>query len=135
MRAELLSFVGNQLRSVEKLDWSWIFRFEIRLGIVTEGPWRLIGSGGVEVSDGDHGQQFGLPQPVDASIRILSLLSSREVQSVTLDEQTGDLRLHFGENTYLHFLQLSSGYESWRASTASGEIICEGGGTTVFIEG
>jgi hypothetical protein len=131
MRPQLQSFVGKSLRSIEKLDWSWFFRFDAPLVIATEAPWRLITPQGVAVADWDHEHQFGLPEPVDASKRVLSSLPSLEVQSVTLDVLTGDLRLIFAENTYLQFLQMSSGYEAWRAQTADGEIICIGGGETV----
>jgi len=77
---------------------------------------------------------FGMPEPVDASRCVLSSLPSPEVQSVTLDEQTGDLRLNFADGTCLQFLQMSCGYEAWRAHTAGGEISCTGGGQTVLIE-
>jgi hypothetical protein len=134
MWTQLQSFVGKPLLSIEKVDWSWFFRFDAPLVIVTEAPWRLITPQGIAVANGDHGQQFGLPEPVDASSRAISCLPSPEVQSVTLDEQTGDLRLNFPDGTCLQFLQMSCGYEAWRAHIASGEIICTGGGQTVLIE-
>jgi hypothetical protein len=134
MWTQLQSFAGKSLRSIEKVDWSWFFKFDSQHLIVTEAPWRLITPQGIAVSDGDHGQQFGLKQPVDASSRAISCLASTEVQSVTLDEQTGDLRLNFADGTCLQFLQMSCGYEAWRAHTAGGEIICTGGGQTVLIE-
>lgn len=134
MWTQLQSFVGRSLRSVEKLDWSWFFRFDAEHLIVTEAPWRLITPQGIAIADGDHGGQFGLPKPVDAANRVVSCLASPEVQSVTLDEQTGDLRLGFVEGAYLQFLQLSCGYEAWRARIPRGEVICTGGGLTVLME-
>jgi hypothetical protein len=56
------------------------------------------------------------------------------VRSVVLDEETRDLRMYFAEHTYLQFLQISGGYEAWRAQTGEGEIICRGGGETVFAQ-
>ncbi len=134
MWTQLQAFVGQSLRSIEKLDYSWFFRFDAPLLIVTEAPWRLVTPQGIAVTDGDHGQQFGLPEPVDASTRVVSSLPSLEVQSMILDEKTGDLRVNFAADTYLHFLQMSCGYEAWRADTADGEIICLGRGETVFLE-
>jgi hypothetical protein len=93
--------VGKSLRSIEKVDWSWFFRFVAPLVIVTEAPWRLITPQGIAVADGDPERQFGLPEPVDASRCVLSSLPSLEVQSVTLDVLTGDLRPIFAENSCL----------------------------------
>jgi uncharacterized cupin superfamily protein len=134
MWSQFQAFVGQSLRSIEKLDYSWFFRFDPPLLIVTEAPWRLVTPQGIAVTDTDHGQQFGLPEPVDAATRVLSSLPAREVQSMILDKKTGDLRVNFAADTYLHFLQMSCGYEAWRADTAEGEVICLGGGDTVFLE-
>ena len=76
---------------------------------------------------------FGLPQPIDASEFVLSRLATAAIKSVSLDDLTGDLLIHFSESIYLQFLQVSSGYESWRAYTSLGETICTGGGTLVFL--
>jgi hypothetical protein len=134
MWTQLESFVGKSLRTIEKLDWSWSFRFDAPLLISTEAPWRFIKERRVIVTDGDDGQRFGLPAPVDASACVLSSLPAPKVHSVVLDEETGDLRIYFAADVYLEFLQLSGGYEAWRARTGEGEIICCGGGETVFAQ-
>jgi hypothetical protein len=58
MWTQLQSFVGKSLRNIEKVDWSWFFRFDAPLVIVTEAQWRLITPQGIAVADGDHKQQF-----------------------------------------------------------------------------
>jgi hypothetical protein len=130
----LQSFVGTQLQSLEKVDWSWFFRFDAQHLIVTDAPWRLITPQGIAVADADHGQQFGLAKPVDAASCVFACLPSPAVQSVALDGRTGDLRLNFTEATYIQFLQMSCGHEAWHAHAAGGEIICTGGGQTVLVE-
>ena len=133
MLIELQPFVGTSLRTVEKLDYSWCFRFGESLSIVTESPWRFITPEGFIVAAEDDGQQFGLPKPVNAAECVMARLGTLVVQSFHIDEPTGDLLVHFQEKLYLQFLQLSVGYESWRAFTGLGEVICTGGGKIVCI--
>ena len=133
MLIDLQPFVGASVRSVEKVDYSWFFRFGESLSIVTESPWRLITPERFVVAAEDHGQQFGLPKPVDAAECVTARLGTLVVRSFRIDEPTGDLFLYFEEKLYLQLLQLSAGYESWRASTGLGEVICTGGGEIVCI--
>ena len=121
------------LKGVEKLDYSWIFRFEDPLFIITEGQWRLISQGRIVVSGDDHGQQFGLPAPVDATDIVRNCIVSSLVQSVKVDDSTGDLFLYFSQYTYLQLLQTSAGFESWRAHEADRETICMGGGEINYV--
>ena len=133
MLTNLHEFVAAALRSVEKLDYSWVFKFEEPLVIMTESPWRLVTPEKLIVAADDHAQWFGLPQPVDASECVLSRLASLVVKSVSVDDLTGDLFLYFSDKIYLQFLQVSAGYESCRAYTGLGQTICTGGGGLVFI--
>jgi hypothetical protein len=131
MPDDFKSFIGASLRGVEKKDYSWFFTFGDRLVIATESPWRFVTPDGIAVTSEDHGQKFGLPSPVDAAERVTSRLASLSVQSVSLDPKTGDLFVSFGERLCLQFLQMSCGYESWRATTEQGESICLGGGERI----
>lgn len=120
--------IGRQLLSVEKKDYSWFFGFGTGASLATESPWRLIEQGRIVVSSEDHGQQFGLPAPVDAGREFLSRVAGRTVEAVSVNSDSGDLLVRFQEQAYLQLLQLSSGYESWRLSVDGGESICMGGG-------
>jgi hypothetical protein len=133
MRDDFESFVGVALRRVEKKDYSWFFTFGDRLAIGTESSWRLVTPDGVAVTSEDHEQKFGLPAPVDAAERVMARLASHRVQAVSLDATTGDMHVSFAESMYLHFIQMSCGYESWRATTPRGESICLGGGRISFF--
>jgi hypothetical protein len=131
MPDDLKSFVGASLRSVENRDYSWFFRFDAPLLIATESPWRFLIPGRIKVTSEDHGHPFGLPQPVDAVERVMSRLAGVHVQAVSCDATTGDLFVSFGDGLCLQFLQMSCGYESWRATTEHGESICLGGGERI----
>lgn len=126
-------FIGASLRAVEKKDYSWFFTFGDWLVIATESLWRVVTPEGITVTSEDHQQKFGLPAPVDAAERVLSRLASFPVQSVSVEPKTGDLFVSFDEGLYLQFLQESSGYESWRATTKQGDSICTGGGKIAFF--
>ena len=119
--------VGAQLVSVERLDHSWFLRFGTDITLATEALWRLIDDGHIVVTSEDHGHQFGLPEPVDATARLLSSLQGCIVTAASIAPSSGDLALDFGERTQLQFLQTSCGHEAWRLSVRGSETICTGG--------
>ena len=120
--------VGRQLLSVEKKDYSWFFEFGSGVSLATESPWRFIEQGRVVVSSEDHGQQFGLPAPVDAAKELQSRAAGHTVEGASLASDSGDLMVQFPGPAYLQLLQLSSGHESWRLYVDGSETICIGGG-------
>jgi hypothetical protein len=82
------------------------------------------------------GRSSGFYNLIDASEIVLARLATQAVRSASVDDLTGDLLLYFSDRVYLQFLQflqLSAGYESWRAHTGNGETICTGGGGLVFV--
>ena len=122
------TIVGKRLHSIQKKDYSWFFVFTDDLSISTESSWRFINAGRIVVTSDDHGHQFGLPDPVDAAESVCSVLQESEISSARIDETTGDLFVVFSNAAYLQFLQMSSGYESWRLCVQGDEFICLGGG-------
>jgi len=121
--------VGRQLLSLEKKDYTWFFEFGGSVSLATESPWRFIDQGCIVVSSEDHGQQFGLPAPVNAAREVLSRAAGLTVEAAWVVTESGDLIIQFPGQVFLQLLQLSSGYESWRLS-ADGELsICMGGGS------
>jgi hypothetical protein len=124
-----ISFILNRkILSVEKKDYSWFFNLGEGITIGTESAWRLIAANKTRLTSDDDGQKFGLPQPIDAEKEVSSLLNSDPITKASFDKNTGDLFLFFSDDKILQFLQLSSGYESWRISYPGKEIICLGGG-------
>jgi hypothetical protein len=63
----------------------------------------------------------------------MSRLTGLQVQSISCDAKTGDLFVSFGDRLHLQFLQMSCGYESWRATSKHGKSICTGGGEIVYF--
>ncbi len=128
MPAELAWLVGRRLVQVAKIDYSWRFTLTDGGIIMTESGWRLVTQKGIEVASEDHGQIFGLKEPVDASARVIAAINGKKILAVTITERTSDLSLRFDEQVTLEFLNLSCGYESWRAKQGAAEVICMGGG-------
>jgi Family of unknown function (DUF6188) len=122
------TLIGASLKSLEKKDYSWFFRFGESITIETESDWRCIADGHIVVTSSDHGQKFGLPAPVDAIAEIVPRISGRPVRAASIGEATGDLQIDFGDGLQLQFIQMSSGYESWHLMSPGFSIICGGGG-------
>jgi hypothetical protein len=126
--------VGQTLRSVEKKDYSWFFVFADEISIVTESPWRFLTADGIVVTSEDHGQQFGLPAPVDAAERVLAGVLRRIVVAASITRPTADLIIDFSGDVHLQFFQMSCGYESWRLYIHGSETICTGGGDIAYFQ-
>ena len=90
--------------------------------------WRIIAGGKVVRTSRDHGQQFGLPAPVDAYAAAVSLLQGRSVVHVRLDESSADLILEFEGGQRLEVLTDSSGYEPWNFHAPGVHLVALGGG-------
>jgi hypothetical protein len=120
--------VGRQLQSLEKRDFSWFFVFADDLSVVTESPWRLIADDRIATTSEDDGQQFGLPERVDAAGRVLHRTRKQSVTSASIDAETGDLSIEFSGMVRIQLLQMSSGYEAWRIHAPGAEFVCTGGG-------
>jgi len=125
--------VGQHLRSVEKKDYTWFFEFADDIAISTESPWRFMSAGGIVVTSEDHGQQFGLPAPVDAAERVLSRAAGQAVIAASIMRTTGDLSIEFAQQLHIQLLQMSCGYESWRLHIRGSETICTGGGEIAYF--
>jgi hypothetical protein len=90
--------------------------------------WRVIADGKVVLTSRDHGQQFGLPAPVDAYAQAISVLRGRRVVEIRLDERSADLRLEFEGGKRLEVLTDSSGYEPWNYHAPGVHLVALGGG-------
>lgn len=129
----LRPLTGNEVVSVDKLDYSWFVRFGPGITVATESVWRLIREGRIVLTSADHGHQFGLPEPVDAEASLWVSLRGRRVTAAEIDPSTGDLTIDLGVGMRLQFLQTSLGYESWRLSAQRAETICGGGGEIIHV--
>ena len=98
----------------------WRFILDGGGSITTECLWRLIRDGRIAITSEDHGQRFGLPEPVDAVSFVTSLLANASIQRVEFRDGTADLAIHFGGDLCLEFITTSSGFESWQITAHDG---------------
>lgn len=112
----------------------WVFRFGPSASLRVAAPWRIIGKGRIELGHEDHGQQFGLPRPVDGSATAMQLLRGRPVRTFTIAATSADASIDFGDGYLLQIFNSSSGYEGWTLSEVGGrQIIAQGGGSVVTL--
>jgi hypothetical protein len=122
--------IGRKLSGVQRHENSWVFEFEDSIGLSAECPWRIV-IPTIAFTDSDHGQQFGLPEPLDGVQEATRLLHGRSVSRTALRGGTGDLSIQFSDGTTLELLNLSGGYEAWQLSGDHVSVVAQGGGTVV----
>ncbi len=135
MKLDIQWMVG---RAIDGISFSapetWWFRFSGGGTVRTESAWRIIIAGHIARTSEDHGQQFGLPAPIDAEAEVRSLLCARRIEAAEVREDTGDIVLRFESGERLEIIPLSSGYESWEVAAPSGaRTIAQGGGVLVEL--
>ena len=127
---DLSWMVGRVIAEVsfhEPTLWSFIFGPEASIGV--ECLWRIVVHDRVVLTGEDHGQEFGLPTPVDATVKATELLSGRRVTSVELREATADIMIEFSGDLRLEVIPTSSAYEGWQLRDPSGvSYFAQGGG-------
>ena len=109
----------------------WVFHFGDRCLLNVGGTWRAAQDGRIAIAGDDHNQLFGHKDPVDAGDRLGAIFGSRTVSKAGFDGLTGDLRIWFGERTWLEVLTDSSGYESWTLLRPDGTLVVAMGGGEV----
>ncbi len=128
MNFDFSELVGQSLTLVRNEGASWSFILSGGDAIFTEEPWRLVTPQGILIASMDDRERFGLPSAIDAAEAVTEALQGEVVTRVRYDPCTGDLEIKINGDRKLQFLQLSSGYESWRLHLRDTEFICLGGG-------
>jgi hypothetical protein len=83
--------------------------------------WRIIKDGKASISSFDHGQQYGLPAPIDAIDQLRTLLEGKHLQSTNLEGETGDLTFFFEGPIKLQIFNFT-GYEIWEMRFPNGTV-------------
>ena len=112
--ANISLLVSHRLDDVVKHNYSWQFVFSDALSFQVECLWRLIVAGRIEVTGEDHGQQFGLPAPVDCVELLRRHIIGAAVTDVKVRAGTLDLSLEFETGAMLEIIPTSAGYEAWQ---------------------
>lgn len=129
-----LSFLKDQqITGVQFLPPdTWTLQFSSGGPLQVGSLWRFVTSEAVVITSNDHGQQFGLPSPIDAGEQLLKVISDLPISAVAVRSNSADLVLEFGDKGSLEIIANSSGYESWALYSPSGaEFVAQGGGTIV----
>lgn len=125
------AFVGTECH-VGKREHDWEFRFGDGLGIAVHAPWRVVVAEGIAHADEDHGQLFGLKEPVNGEKRTNDLLRDLRVERIEIDLLTADICIRFAGGQRVDVFNNSSGYEGWVGVLDSGAdslmVIGQGGG-------
>ena len=111
-------------RSVSSCSFSapdfWMIALSGGGHVSTQSIWRLLTVGGMPVCSEDHGQQFGLPAPVDAAASAMSELSTAVIIEASINSSAPDLLLRFESGRALEVLATSTGFECWQVCSPSG---------------
>lgn len=79
-----------------------------------ECPWRILQQARTTLSSDDHGQQYGLPAPINAAAEATKLLSAVDIDAAQLRAGTNDILIDFSDDVRLEIIPISSGYEGWQ---------------------
>ena len=121
--------VGRKLVLLERMEFSWLFKFENVATLTTECPWRIVTRGGISLANSDDGQKFGLPAAIDAQVEANRLALGKSIHHALVRGDTGDLTLNFADGFLFEALNTSAGFEAWQLSRTHGEtLICGPGG-------
>jgi hypothetical protein len=133
MTDEIKWMIGKYISKVSfRKPEAWDFQFQGGGSISAECPWRILKDGHIVVSNEDHGQQYGLTEPIDAGHSATEMLVSNRISEVKVHAGTADLIVSFDQSKQLQILPISSGYESWQVNDLNGNsIIAQGGGNIV----
>ncbi|MCP8892230.1 hypothetical protein [Sphingomonas faeni] len=115
---------------IARREADWVITASGGGSIALPIPWRIVANGRIAFANEDDGQQFGLPSPVDGEAKANELIGERSITSLSIDRQTADLMIYFGDEIRLDTFSNSSGYEGWHISLAP-----EHGGISVIALG
>ena len=106
------ALLGRQSK-IARREHDWVITVIGGGSIALPIPWRIVADGRIAFANEDDGQQLGLPAPVDGEAKANDLIASRSITSLSIDTQTADLVIYFGDAVRLDTFSNSSGYEGW----------------------
>jgi len=123
------ALLGRQSK-IARREHDWVITVIGGGSIALPIPWRIVADGRIAFANEDDGQQLGLPAPVDGEAKANDLIASRSITSLSIDTQTADLVIYFGDAVRLDTFSNSSGYEGWHINLPP-----ENGGMSVVALG
>jgi hypothetical protein len=129
------ALLGRQCE-IARRETDWVITVVGGGSIALPIPWRIVTNGRIAFANEDDGQQFGLTAPVDGEAKANGLIASRPITSVSIDTQTADLVVHFGDAVRLDTFSNSCGYEGWHITfppeNGGMSVVALGGGDVVI---
>ena len=127
--ADLVSRVGGRtVLSLTRREHEWLLMLDGDTQIVVGCLWRLLEAGRVRLTSQDHGQRFGLPDPVDAAGEAALRIAGHRISRAEVSAGTLDLDLHLDSGVVFQIIPDSSGFEAWQVCGPMGQVIATGGG-------
>src|SRR5262245_38820356 len=93
--SELEWLVGHSFQTLTRREFDCVLVFDMNVPLIVACLGRLVEDGRIRFTGQDHGQQFCLPAPVDASGEVNRRLGMASVEAVELRKGTLDLDLRF----------------------------------------
>jgi hypothetical protein len=119
MKISLKGATLHQLRPPAEGVWDLDFE---RAGLNLTCPWRIVKGHALILAVSDHGQEFGLPAPIDVFEKTLEYIGADAVESVKIDAETADLGFRFNGGKRIDTFNDSSGYEGWNYDDRTGVL-------------
>jgi hypothetical protein len=133
--ARLMQGLACEDVNYDEATSEWVFRFASTAFLRVAARWIIVAQGRIALGSDDHGQQFGLPRPVDGVANATALLGGRTVEAFAVSPVSADLVIDFGAGVRLEIFNSSSGYEAWVLAAVNGRcLVAQGGGSLVELE-
>ena len=115
---------------------SWMFNFNSNISLFASTLWRLLKDDRIILVSADHGQQFGLPKPVDVVNQFTQILTGQTLTKIQIKKNTADLILTLTNSFEIEIFISSSGYESYNLQADNKQFIGMGmGDIAIFDDG
>jgi hypothetical protein len=125
----------NQISYDNNAD-SWMFNFKNNVSLFASTLWRLLKEDRIVLVSADHGQQFGLPKPVDVVNQFTQILTGQTLTKIQIKKNTADLILTLTNSFEIEIFISSSGYESYNLQADNKQFIGMGmGDIAIFDDG
>lgn len=132
-----LSFKANSLFEEVRYDPNskyWMFRFSDSIYVLVSTFWRVLTDRKITLVSLDHGNQFGMPKPVDVIEELSACLQGNALINLNVAKDTGDLKLSLTNNIELQIFVTSTGYESYQFEVEGKRYIALGGGEIAIMD-
>jgi hypothetical protein len=112
---------------------SWIINFRNNISLFASTLWRLLKDDQIQLVSTDHGQQFGLPKPVDIVKELSDLLSGQILIEIKIKKNTADIVLTLTDSFQIEIFISSGGYESYSIHADNKQYIGMGMGDVAIF--